>query len=73
MRYSQHFAAETDTILEAVQKMGVEGIVAKDRRSPYEAARSKRWLKVKVQKQQEFVIAGFVEGEREYSGLSYSV
>ena len=68
VRYSQHFTAETDTILEAVQKMGVEGIVAKDRRSPYEAARSKRWLKVKAQKQQEFVIAGFVEGEREYFG-----
>jgi bifunctional non-homologous end joining protein LigD len=68
VRYSQHFAADTETILEAVQKMGIEGIVAKDRRSAYEGARSKRWLKVKTQNQQEFVIAGFVEGEREYFG-----
>ena len=68
VRYSQHFTADTDTVLEAVRKMGIEGIIAKDRRSPYEPARSKRWLKVKVQNQQEFVIAGFVEGEREYFG-----
>jgi bifunctional non-homologous end joining protein LigD len=66
IRFSQHFEAKAGEVLEAVRKMGMEGIVAKDKRSIYEGGRSRRWLKVKVQNQQEFVIAGFTEGKREH-------
>jgi bifunctional non-homologous end joining protein LigD len=68
IRLSQHFQAEPENIVDAVQKMGVEGVLAKDRHSRYENGRSRRWVKVKVQSQQEFVIGGFTQGEREYFG-----
>jgi bifunctional non-homologous end joining protein LigD len=68
VRLSQHFEAEPSNIIAAVEKMGMEGVIAKDRHSPYEDRRSRRWLKVKVQCQQEFVIGGYTDGEREGFG-----
>ncbi len=50
---------------EACEK-GWEGLIAKQADSPYIHARSKKWLKFKCVRQQEFVIGGFTEphGER---------
>ena len=55
-------------MFEAARQMGLEGILAKDRRSTYESRRSTCWLKLKVLNEQEFVIGGFTKGEREYFG-----
>jgi bifunctional non-homologous end joining protein LigD len=55
-------------MFEAARRMGLEGILAKDRRSTYESRRSTCWLKLKVLNEQEFVIGGFTKGEREYFG-----
>ncbi len=41
-------------MFEAARQMGLEGILAKDRASTYEAGRSTRWLKLKVLNEQEF-------------------
>lgn len=68
IRISDAFETEGEEMFEAARNMGLEGILAKDRRSTYEPSRSTRWLKVKVQNEQEFVIAGFTEGERDYFG-----
>jgi bifunctional non-homologous end joining protein LigD len=68
VRFSKAFEAEANTMIETVRKMGMEGVIAKDRHSAYESKRSQHWIKVKVQNQQEFVIGGFTEGEREYFG-----
>ncbi len=68
IRISETFDAGGEQIFDAARAMGLEGIVAKDRRSTYESARSTRWLKVKVLNEQEFVIAGFTKGERDYFG-----
>lgn len=68
IRISDAFDTGGEEMFEAAQRMGLEGIIAKDRRSAYEAGRSTRWLKVKVQNEQEFVIAGFTAGERDYFG-----
>ena len=44
--------------------LGLEGIVAKRRASAYEpGARSRSWVKIKHIEQQEFVVAGYTEGE----------
>ena len=68
IRLSEAFDAQGEEVFAAARQMGLEGIVAKDRKSSYEGARSTRWQKVKVSNEQEFVIAGFTEGEREYFG-----
>jgi bifunctional non-homologous end joining protein LigD len=47
-----------------------EGLVAKDLSSPYVEGRSRFWLKVKVDQEDEFVIGGFTEpsGSRSHFG-----
>jgi bifunctional non-homologous end joining protein LigD len=52
------------------KRKGFEGVVAKDNDSPYEERRSRKWLKVKVHQEEEFVIGGFTapEGSRLYIG-----
>lgn len=68
IRISQTFDSDGEQMFNAAREMGLEGIVAKDRRSKYEAGRSAHWCKIKVLNEQEFVIAGFTKGEREYFG-----
>jgi bifunctional non-homologous end joining protein LigD len=52
------------------RKKGFEGLVAKDASAPYSEGRSRRWLKVKVHQEEEFVIGGFTApaGARNYFG-----
>jgi bifunctional non-homologous end joining protein LigD len=68
IRISETFSASGEEVFEAARQMGLEGILAKDRRSKYEGTRSRLWQKVKISNEQEFVIAGFTKGEREYFG-----
>ena len=68
VRISDTFDTHGEHMFEAARKMGIEGILAKDRRSTYESGRSTRWLKLKVLNEQEFVIVGFTKGEREFFG-----
>jgi bifunctional non-homologous end joining protein LigD len=68
VRYSDHFAGKGDELLQAVRAQGLEGIIAKQAQSRYESRRSNAWLKVKVTMQQDFVICGYIEGERDYFG-----
>ena len=52
------------------RRRGYEGLVAKDLNAPYVEGRSKKWLKVKVHQEDEFVIAGYTKpaGSREFFG-----
>ncbi|MBV9302080.1 MAG: DNA ligase D [Acidobacteriaceae bacterium] len=68
IRISGAFETGGEQMFDAARAMGLEGIVAKDRRSVYESRRSTCWLKLKVLNEQEFVICGFTKGEREYFG-----
>lgn len=55
----------------AVEKMGLEGIIAKNAKSTYTPdLRSKEWLKIKVKKRQEVIIAGFTKNQG--TGKSFS-
>jgi bifunctional non-homologous end joining protein LigD len=68
IRYSDHFAGKGSELLQAVREKGLEGILAKHARSRYESRRSPEWIKIKVTSQQDFVICGFIHGEREFFG-----
>ncbi len=53
-----------------MKERGVEGIVAKDGRSPYRSGqRSREWLKIKTSMRQEAVIAGFTRPKGGRKGL----
>ena len=68
VRYSSGFSVPPKELLAAVKAQGLEGIVAKRRLSRYESTRSNDWVKIKVVSEQEFVIAGYQLGERDYFG-----
>jgi bifunctional non-homologous end joining protein LigD len=68
VRYSEHFVGKGAELLEAVRAKGLEGIVAKLAQSRYESKRSGSWIKIKVTTQQDFVICGYILGEREPFG-----
>lgn len=67
---SHRLAANGLTAYSIAKRKGFEGIVAKDSDSPYEERRSRKWLKVKVHQEEEFVIGGFTApiGARKHLG-----
>ncbi|HSS36892.1 MAG TPA: non-homologous end-joining DNA ligase [Patescibacteria group bacterium] len=63
VRLSEHIAGEGMAFFEVARSRGLEGIMAKDRRSPYvPGKRTDRWLKVKIRPEQELVVGGWVTG-----------
>ena len=63
VRLSEHVETNGVAFFEAARTRGLEGIMAKDRRSRYvPGARSDRWLKVKIRPEQELVVGGWVKG-----------
>lgn len=50
-------------------RRGWEGIIAKDGNSRYESRRSRKWLKFKCVRQQEFVIGGYTDPEGARQGF----
>ena len=70
IQFSDHYAEKGLELFEAAKQRGLEGIVAKKRRSAYEEKRSAHWLKIKITQRQECVIGGYTdpEGSREYFG-----
>ena len=64
VRYATHIDTEGVAFFEAAKAQALEGIVAKHRRSRYEAGRrSTAWLKVKARPEQELVVGGWTPGE----------
>jgi bifunctional non-homologous end joining protein LigD len=68
VRYSEHFNGKGDELLQAVRAKGLEGIIAKQAQSRYESKRSGSWIKIKVTTQQDFIVCGYILGEREPFG-----
>jgi bifunctional non-homologous end joining protein LigD len=69
LRYSDHVVGSGRTFHEQACRMKLEGIISKRRDAPYEAARSRTWLKVKCAREQEFVIGGFTDPEGSRAGI----
>ncbi|HVW96519.1 MAG TPA: DNA ligase D [Mucilaginibacter sp.] len=62
IRMSKVFEANGIEFFKAAERIGLEGIIAKKADSVYTSdLRSKEWLKIKVQRRQEVVIAGFTK------------
>jgi bifunctional non-homologous end joining protein LigD len=60
VRYAGHVEAEGVAFHAAAKSQGLEGIVAKQRRSRYEPGRrTTNWLKIKLRPEQELVVGGW--------------
>jgi bifunctional non-homologous end joining protein LigD len=73
IRFSDSFDVTGDEFFSLINKMGLEGIVAKKPDSLYKPGlRTKDWLKIKTQRHQEVVIGGYTINEntsRQFSSL----
>jgi len=70
LRYSDHYPEQGTALYTVARDKGLEGIVAKLRTGPYVQKRSREWLKIKITRRQECVIAGYTDpkGSRENFG-----
>src|SRR5918999_144495 len=70
VRLLEHIEREGEAFLASVEKLGLEGIIAKKADSPYRAGRTSQWLKIKAEPTADFVIVGFTrpEGTRNHFG-----
>ncbi|MEM6731121.1 MAG: DNA ligase D, partial [Myxococcota bacterium] len=59
MRFSDDVAERGRALFAQVEKMGLEGIIAKDSESPYPGVRSESWVKVKSDRTGLFVVVGY--------------
>jgi len=71
IRFSGEIGSDATKLLAEVKRRGLEGLIGKQRNSPYEPGRrSGAWIKLKCVNEQEFVIGGYTppQGSRKYFG-----
>jgi DNA ligase D-like protein (predicted ligase) len=72
IRYSAPLDADLPVLIQSVKLHGFEGLVAKRRTSAYEPGlRSGAWMKMRVNRGQEFVIGGYTRGTKTFDALIF--
>ena len=72
VRYAAPLDAELPVLIQSVKVHGFEGLVAKRRNSVYEPGlRSGAWMKMRVNRGQEFVIGGYTRGTQTFDALVF--
>jgi DNA ligase D-like protein (predicted ligase) len=69
LRFTQHRDTEGEAYYREACASGWEGLIAKRADAPYQAGRSKDWLKFKCESGQEFVIGGFTDPQGSRTGF----
>ncbi len=59
--YSKHVIGRGTAFFEQAQRNNLEGIMGKKRSSLYQERRSRDWVKIKTQLEQEFVVGGWTD------------
>ncbi|MEO1337635.1 MAG: non-homologous end-joining DNA ligase, partial [Myxococcota bacterium] len=61
LRFSEHVERDGEALFQRVLALKLEGLMAKKADSPYRAGRASDWLKVRVERADDFIIVGFSE------------
>jgi bifunctional non-homologous end joining protein LigD len=70
VRYASHVAGDGTTFTQMAAERGLEGVVAKRRDSPYQPGkRTRDWLKIKLRREQEMVVVGWLPGKGTHKDL----
>jgi bifunctional non-homologous end joining protein LigD len=67
--FSEELGADAQALMRIACDMGLEGLIGKRRDAPYQAGRSRTWIKLKCTQRQEFVVGGFTEPAGSREGL----
>jgi bifunctional non-homologous end joining protein LigD len=70
IHYSEHIPEQGEALFEAAREKRLEGIIGKRMDSPYSGSRTSSWVKIKIVKELDAVIAGYTapRGSRKYFG-----
>lgn len=70
LRFSATLAQPPQQLLDSACQMALEGLIGKRADAPYVSARSGSWIKLKCQRRQEMVVAGYTDpqGSRQHFG-----
>ena len=72
VRYTGQLDASLQDLVHSVKAQGLEGLVAKRRSSRYEPGlRSGAWMKMRINRGQEFVIGGYTVGTKTFDALIF--
>ena len=72
VRHTAGLDAPLPVLIESVKAQGLEGLVAKRLDSAYESGkRSGTWMKMRVNRGQEFVIGGYTRGTKTFDALVF--
>ncbi|MGE0353775.1 MAG: DNA ligase D [Gemmatimonadales bacterium] len=69
LRYLDHFEERGEALYAEVERMGLEGIVAKKMDAPYRGGRSASWLKIRSDRTEDFVIVGYTRAKGSRGGF----
>ncbi|MEO8510706.1 MAG: DNA ligase D [Chloroflexota bacterium] len=70
VQYAGHVVEDGEAFVAAARERGLEGVVAKLRASRYEPGRrSAAWLKIKLRREQELVVGGWLPGKGSHKDL----
>ncbi len=69
VHYLDHFERDGERVFAEVERMGLEGLVAKKAQSPYRGGRTDLWLKLRVDRTGDFVVVGFTAPRGSRAGL----
>ncbi len=73
IRFADHVDERGEELFREVQKIDLEGIIAKRKDSKYTAGRSSDWRKIRRERTEDFVVIGYLQPKREtrpgFSGL----
>jgi DNA ligase D-like protein (predicted ligase) len=72
VRYATSLDAALPVLVQSVKAQGFEGLVAKRRNSVYEPGlRTGAWMKMRVNRGQEFVLGGYTRGTKTFDALIF--
>lgn len=61
--YSDHFEIpDSKKVLKEFCKLNLEGVISKRKNAPYRGGRNEDWIKTKCQKNDEFIVIGYLPG-----------
>ncbi|HZX66180.1 MAG TPA: DNA ligase D [Myxococcales bacterium] len=69
LRYVEHIEEQGEAMFRSVRDLGLEGVVAKRKDSPYRAGRQRDWIKLRVDRTAEFAAVGFTPPEGSRTGF----
>jgi bifunctional non-homologous end joining protein LigD len=69
LKFSDHVEGDGVAFYEQVEKLGLEGMVAKQADSKYRGGRSAQWIKIRGEKTDDFVVVGFTEPKGSRGGF----